>query len=565
MILKPFVSHWGFHLAQTVQDEQLQPYAYLLAQRLDEGHICVDLSRESLQQFYDALEEDVKSQLPPFSPITGIESWWLSRSENSIKPFVLWKDLLYMGRYFKYESQIMLALSKMQQRYAAELQEQKSAFSKLEEVAAHTRDTDLEGTDWQYEAAVKTFHAPFSIICGGPGTGKTTTVAKVLRLLFAQQPDLKVALAAPTGKAAMRMVEALKNNPLYISHLQELYPDVSGSTIHRLLGYIHNSPHFKHHSERPLPFDVVVVDEASMLDMPLFAKLLNAIGPHTRLILLGDRNQLPAVDAGAVFGDLCGLQELETYKPFISNLYFSRRFDANSGIGKLSAGILQGADEVLEEFQQNTSDDVFIDVHHKAQLFEQMALKYASFIQEEDLVKALEKLNHVRFLCAVKEGDFGVYQVNAKIEKILQDKKLLHPNGVFYHNRPIMVTKNDAELGLFNGDVGLIRRDAEGVFQAYFLDGENQIRVYLPAFITAYETVFAMTIHKSQGSEFDEVCIVLPEAGNHVMMSKELLYTAVTRAKKRLLIQAEKEVIKQTIMHSIEKTSGIQQRIKSAL
>ena len=598
-ILMKTINNVHQQFAQFFKSESLKPFAYLVSKKLSEGHICVDLNEVNAEledvEFYD------KTFL---SGAAGLKKEPLVTFENGAKqPFVLHNNRLYLQRYFNYESIILRRIKAFAETENKETQE------RVQELKSHAafmqtlfsaslgeeKSIDAENIDWQLVAAVSAILSNFTIITGGPGTGKTTTVAKILSILFTVNPALKVALAAPTGKAAVRMAESLKSSRLDVSpDINEKLQTITPGTIHRLLKYVPDSPYFRHNSANPVNFDVVIVDESSMIDVALFAKLLDAIGAGTKLILLGDKDQLASVEAGSLFGDLCKTQQgfnmtsskmANLVNSFISNpkrqiaagyilkgsahllsghiveLKYSYRFAGERGIGKLSKAIIKNDIAGLNEYLENNGDEqVTIDTVYKNEVFEQFAQGYADYIKEPDIKKALQKLNQLRVLCAVREGEHGLYALNTAIENYLRKKKLINRNSEFYENRPIIVTKNYYSLGLFNGDVGIIRPDENGTLKAWFEDNDTELKSILPGYIAEAETVFAMTIHKSQGSEYNTVLVVLPDNLNIPILTRELLYTAVTRAKSQVIIQASKEVILNTAKGFVKRASGIVER-----
>lgn len=445
-------------------------------------------------------------------------------------------------------------------------------------------------------AALSAVLNQFTIITGGPGTGKTTTVAKFLSLLLRIYPELRVALAAPTGKAAARMAESLKNSTALDAATQKLIQQFEPSTIHRLLKVKRKSIYFKHNRENPIPYDLVIIDESSMIDIALFSKLMEAIPDTSKIVLLGDKNQLASVEAGSLFGDLCLAQNqlnrfseerAQFINQFITSeaakiteehitktnhllfekvieLQKSYRFSDDGGIGKLSKAILTNNRESLMPFFENKDEEVQIDTHYSNEIFSDFIKKYEAYIRETDIKEAFKKLNQLRVLCAVREGPHGVYSVNAQIEKYLIDKKLIAKTGEFYENRPIIITGNNYELSLFNGDIGIVRSDKNGNLRVWFEDENQEIKSVLPAYISSAETVFAMTIHKSQGSEFEEVCVLLPNLEDNPLLTRELLYTAVTRAKKKVLIQSHKELLLKCMERGVERSSGLNKRFNNA-
>ena len=577
----------------------LKPYAYLLSKKGSEGHICLHLDKiaaekENLPESYQKIE--TSNQLLESIPLVGTQG-------NDKQPFVIYQNRLYLQRYFRYETEFLQRIrdflvkekTHLPERIAL-LQQQQPLISKLFAGTAGSGDNN-DPADWQLAAAITGVLNNFTIITGGPGTGKTTTVAKILAILFATDPALKVALAAPTGKAAARMAESLRNTTIEVdAHITEKFRLLQPATIHRLLKSINGSPYFRHNKDNPLNYDVVIIDECSMIDVALFAKLLDAIHPDTRLILLGDKDQLASVEAGSLFGDLCQAQEhlnrftatrrqlINSFMPeenrhipataeqnddhhplfqHLVELRRSHRFTGNKGIGKFSKAIISNNIPVITSFFPPSADEqVIVDPEASVPLFEDFIAGYAAFIAEKDIASALKLLNAQRVLTAVREGPQGLYAVNKQIEKYLFDKKLITTNTEFYENRPVILTRNYYEHGLFNGDTGIIRADENGVLLAWFEDSTGALKAVLPGYLTQAETAFAMTIHKSQGSEFGEVLVLLPDTTDVPILTRELLYTAVSRAKNKVYVQGTPEVILMAAERFVERASGIASRFR---
>jgi exodeoxyribonuclease V alpha subunit len=568
----------------------LKPYAYLVSKKLSEGHICLPLDELAIED----LPEIWKKSIP--DP-RGLQDEKLVATASGRQPFILHNKRLYLHRYFNYET---ILLNRIKTFAASDLAQREERIQLLNK---HQKDIEsifpINGqqiTDWQAVAGIMAALNDFTIITGGPGTGKTTTVARILALLHLLQPGLKVALAAPTGKAATRMAESLKNAGTSADNAQSAwFASLEPSTIQRLLGYIPGSPYFRHDNKNPLPVDVIIVDECSMLDAALFAKLLDATAEGTRLILLGDKDQLASVEAGSLFGDLCNaIAPLNNFSSqtagFINNfiqnhsrkipaenilknsnhplfehiiaLQHSHRYNAEKGIGKFSKAVIKYDHEGINTFLKNGDEQVCIDVNYSDAFFNRFIQGYESYIGEADIRIALQKLGSLRVLCAVREGPHGLYSTNQKIENYLVKKGLLKTNTLFYENRPVIITKNYYDLGLFNGDIGIIRPDIKdpNIMRAWFVNGEGALKWYPCSYLDHSETVFAMTIHKSQGSEFDQVMIVLPSATGTQLLTRELLYTAVTRAKSKVYIQATNEVIFQSAEAFVKRSSGITDR-----
>lgn len=587
--------------AESFPEPSIRPFAYLLSQRLVDGHICIQ-PEEVLQQAPYMLQS-----LPRWSDLDR----WVGQTENDYKPFILANDKLYLHRYFQYESNVIKQIKYAVSRSHESLESRRklllmhsdfirSLNTSFPELTPEIKNT-AEATDWQLAGALKCMLSDFSILTGGPGTGKTTTLAKVLKIYHRLYPEHKVHLAAPTGKAAMRMIESLRNSiekdtdetKIWIENLKAL-------TLHSLLGYRRNTISFKYNRSNPLPYDLIVVDEASMIDLPMMSKLLDAISEKSRLILLGDQNQLASVEAGSLLGDLCqsvgslnifSSKNREWYNQFIAEparqitespgtdenpallsdhiteLKFSHRFNKLGKIGQLARAVLGNNQEdltamMLEE-QVLSKSMLRFDVSHEEKLLEEFALGFTDFIKEQDIRLALKKLGNLRILAAVREGKQGIYALNKKVEQVLEMKKLIHTGNIWYENRPILVTRNNYELGLMNGDIGILRPDSDKVMRVWFEDAEKAsgsapgLRSILPAYLSHIETTYAMTIHKSQGSEFEKVMIVLPKDADHPILTRELLYTAITRAKQSVIISGSKEQILNCASRQVKRSSGI--------
>lgn len=567
-------------------DEAAFPYFYLLSKKLSEGSICIDTHHIHWEQLK---QEDNLPDMFVSGSLDKLKKSPLVSEDDTKQPLVLSGNKLYLQRYFLYETRVIERIQAMINN--ENTQEAIHNLNKvIDDIRSLFADNNTGSTDWQAVAAITAVLNKFTIITGGPGTGKTTTIARILSLLYKIHPEMKVALCAPTGKAAARMAESLKNTahnfPKLKSHFEKLEP----STIHRLLGSIKGSINFKHNADNPLKYDLLIVDESSMLDVALFAKFLDAVNPNSRLILLGDKNQLAAVEAGSLFGDLCltqpelnrfSRQKAELINGLLNNstshilsvniaesmhplfehiieLKHSYRFSDDGGIGKFSRAVIQNQTEKLEDFFHNKDSQVSIDTDYSGIVFEEFALIFADFIKEKDIDEALKKLNRIRILCAIREGEEGMYALNKKVERYLHAQGLINSGSEFYENRPLMITGNNYELGLFNGDTGIVRNG-----RVWFENKDQPAKSFLPASLDAVETVFAMTIHKSQGSEFDNVLVVLPEKYDIPILTAELLYTAVTRAKTRVCVQSSKESILACAGRRVERSSGIIDRMNN--
>jgi exodeoxyribonuclease V alpha subunit len=441
--------------------------------------------------------------------------------------------------------------------------------------AAHvdlTKETSLKALQKQaIEWAAK---APFTLITGGPGTGKTYTLARIVKALQQDEPNLRVALAAPTGKAAQRMQSVLtaefKN--ANIGHIK-----IQGAqTIHRLLGLGGRSTP-RYHRYETLPFDLIIIDEGSMLDLALASLLFDAIAVGTRVIILGDADQLAAVDAGAVLADL---GETDALKPYRVHLQESNRFKAEEGIGLLANGVLQQDDtSVLAALTGNAQVQYFdLSTLKKDVIFKQLWQGFSSYVTclqslqsavhplSEAIVKTLfTAFDQYRVLCAQRFGDYGANAINRILGEHLQ-QALHDPNvrsGGWYEGRPVMVTRNDYGLRLSNGDIGVCLADENGRLWVYFPDRAAPIAATrLPP--EQIETAFALTIHKSQGSEFSIVAMVLDTSAQD-MLTRELVYTAITRAKDCIQVWSDKMLLLNAIHKKSNRISGLKTHISQQM
>jgi exodeoxyribonuclease V alpha subunit len=600
--------------AEFFEPDSIKGFAYALSKKLEEGHTCIDpeIYRESLRLKDGTEENPFFNGMDDLKVESLLKNKWLTSDPNLPQPFVLHQGRLYIQRYFQYESEIIDQIARfIEQGKSSESKRREQLVTQMQFIESlfsnHVADSSLspeEQIDWQRVAAVNSILKNFSIITGGPGTGKTTTVAKILALLYSLDQNLKVALTAPTGKAAARMqgslLSARKELPDLSTKLRERFAEMNSSTIHRLLGGRKNSHYFKYNADNLLSYDVVIVDESSMIGASLMAKLLTAIKPTAKVLLLGDKDQLASVEAGSIFGDICLTQHgrmnmltpdhADFVNKFISNstsklssafinepsqgnilqghiteLKRSHRFKSTEGIGLFSKAVINGqySDKLLVEPKTEKGEFVKVSQAYNSPELDDLIDHYEDYIHEKDIATALQKLNKVRILCAVRSGKFGVDQYNRWIEGRLEEKKLLKPKDSFYEYQPIMITRNDYSLDLFNGDVGIIRKDEDGTLKAWFEDGDEEegVRGIHPGYLTAYDTVFAMTIHKSQGSEFTHVGIVLPDDDNIPLLTRELVYTGITRASKSAVLFTSAGVLKGSIGKQVERASGITGRL----
>ena len=485
------------------------------------------------------------------SPVVG--------SPGEQKPLILDPDgRLYLHRYWRYETVLaerLLALASEQ------IDPGENQLDKL-------FPAETETTDWQREAAKMALSQRLCIISGGPGTGKTSTVVKILALLRMQHggSTLRIALAAPTGKAAARMQESIHRagESLQVDNtLLESLPD-QASTLHRLLGVIPASQRFRHNRDNPLPLDLLIVDEASMIDLALMARLVEALPSHARLILLGDRDQLASVEAGAVLGDICaGAGSDAPLAAHIVLLKQSYRFGSESGIGRLAAAINRGdTEQMMRLLQDETISGIALYSSHKAAL-KQATAAYADYLHQvagnRPWPELFEAFNRFRLLTARRTGPAGVETLNREIERQLRREGVITTSDDWYPGRPVMITRNDYNLHLYNGDLG-IALPVEGR-QMLLFPGEREGYMQIaPARLPGHETAYAMTVHKSQGSEFDQVLLMLPTEDSP-LLSRELLYTGVTRARQSVTLCATEPVLVSACQRKLQRSSGLMQRL----
>lgn len=590
------VDHQFAKLFSGIQDDALPDSHILLAalvsHELAAGNVCLpvrfllDPAGHWPAEMLPVIEEYDWSDIQLYPELLG--------NGEQPTPLILDQQRLYLYRYWQYEVEVAEQVQLRAQRTdidGAELQQS------LDELFPAL--TDSTETDWQKVAAAIAVQKRFAVISGGPGTGKTTTVIKLLALYLrqklAQGQKAQIKLAAPTGKAAARLSESISSAKERLNLDEDLVSLIPGeaTTLHRLLGVIPNSIQFRHDRSNPLHLDMLVLDEASMVDLPMMARLLAALPENACLVLLGDRDQLASVEAGSVLGDICSWPGELLYSdqqtqalvnlgclPAESNnsgiqtgiadclslLRKSYRFDEHSGIGFLARAVNAGdSRNFLEIVNQGFSDLNVMPLNRES--YEQMLQRAVSFytqlsrkIRDGLAIDAvLSELTNFQLLCALREGPYGVGGLNKRIREGLQSRGLVPEEGNWYTGRPVMISQNDAALNLFNGDIGITLPDESGRLKVWFQQN-GELCSYLPSRLPEHETVYAMTIHKSQGSEFTQVVLLLP-ADDLPVLSRELLYTAITRARKSLEIYAPNQLIKLAIERKTERSGGLVERL----
>lgn len=387
------------------------------------------------------------------------------------------------------------------------------------------------------------------IITGGPGTGKTWTAAQRIRGLRKQQPSLRIHLAAPTGKAANNMMAAL-NVPL----------DRKATTLHALLGIHRGNQLPRYHHDHPLPADMVIIDEASMMDLPMAYHLLQALPMTAKLLLLGDKDQLASVEAGSVLHEICSVG---VFGDCITRLTESRRYQHSPEIGVLAIAINEGR---VPDMDKNHQVKRFLinDKNPWQPAWLQQAVQGYAWIAEVlaadgDVPTLLARQSQFQVLCALREGPQGVQGINAMIAH-----ELGHKPDDWYAGRPVMIMQNDHERKLYNGDVGMVLRIDDALKACFRIDGH--FKAISRAQMPAHETCYAMTVHKSQGSEYDRVFIVLPAstADFSPVLTRELVYTAVTRAKEKVDIWCGEGVLELAAEKTTKRMSGLTSLLQAA-
>ena len=619
------LSQGDYYFAKLIADKQchtdyaepVKNLAILLAAlcswRYTQGNTCSQLDRYLENNLfglaYRTTEENYLAEIREKIGYLAVEDWqntlcghmaFTQDPVNQIAPMAFQFGALYFYRAWQDEYRIAQYIKNTLKKHRTLAFSYDEIRQKLDKYFPEKQ----EKTDWQKVAVATAIKSPFSIITGGPGTGKTTTVTRLL-LVLQELFDCKlhIKLVAPTGKAASRLEESIKNALGFMQEKMNLSDSLfnaipqKASTLHSLLGVNAFNDYTRYNSHNPLQLDVLVVDETSMIDLPMMAKLINALKPETRLILLGDQAQLASVEAGAVLGELAQFvnqpysHEQATYlqattgyevkgadcsnpiRDCLCHLTESRRFDKDSGIGKLAEFIQKGkADDSLGLFDHYPQEVHFNALNDESDAVNQVVKSavenYRTFLKMlDDLRKqkidpnakneqgisyaeAIQaQFNSVRFLTALRNNNLGVENLNKEIALALREEKLLwfRNEQDWYIGKPIMITENDHNVRLYNGDIGLCLANGKVWF------GNREV---LTSRIPAHEPAFMMTIHKSQGSEFEHTVMVLPTEVNPVL-SRELVFTGVTRAKKELTVFADEKIWKTAIRQTVRRQSGL--------
>lgn len=604
-ILKPDASN-GFsfldhHFARLMlrlsrnESKELYLAAALVCKMNREGHICFDLSELENHEFLQENFGDSWRSLTLPSPDQVekiITAAHVLGAPGDLKPLILdKKKRLYLYRYWEYQEKLSSAI-KNRLTSNQPFPDEEAISNIKERLKSYFPADSNQETDWQKIAALVAMLRRFCVITGGPGSGKTYTVARILALLIeflSSTHELRIALAAPTGKAAVRLQDAVKKAKQDLVCPGEILQSIpeEASTLHRLLGYIPHSPYFRYNAENQLEIDLVVVDEASMIDLALMSKLMQALPAQSRIILLGDSNQLASVEAGAVLGDICNTGHgLEYSQDFIdeiksiggedmsvdstpreapavvhsiATLRRSYRFEKQKGIGALSHAVNIGdGDRALDILKSAEFPEVIWHPLADEDLSNLVLHHVENQSATGDPFEVFERFGRSQILCALREGPQGTRAINATIEKIVRRKFRIGQSGSWFPGQPVLITKNDYSLSLFNGDLGVVLADAEeeDKLKTYFPGPDDKLRSVRPFRLPEHETAYALTVHKSQGSEFQEVHFLMPNRDSP-LLSRELIYTAITRATNRVEVWANEPVFLEAVGRRIHRSSGL--------
>jgi len=586
------------HFSNFMQNEansdslHLKQLTSLLSNAVGSGNTCLNLIELEGKEI---LLDGLLTVIPKYDKLQNLLlSSGIVGTTGDYRPLTLDQDgRLYLLRYWRYEQELAQVLLDKAQFHNEGIDETllKAGLDRL------FPETTLAEIDWQRVAALAAVQKKCCVISGGPGTGKTSTVIKILALLLEQTAGLPfhIALAAPTGKSAARLKESISfmKDDLKCADVIKARIPQDVSTIHRLLGYIHGSVQFRFNRENPLPYDVVIIDEASMVPLTLMAKLATSLKQSSRFILLGDRDQLASVEAGAVLGDICGsgreepfsrefnklfskmgtehhapLAVFEEYSPPLMDslviLKKNYRFGDDSSIGTLGQAINAGDGE---EAISLLTDKSRTDIHWqkvpqindlKKTLKDIVIEGYQAYLSASTATEALRNFDTFRILCSLRQGQYGVSGINILVEDILMDAEMINPHNRWYHGRPVMITVNDYNLKLFNGDIGIIfqEEDSKESPKVCFPAADGGIRKVPVVRLPRHETVYAMTVHKSQGSEFERILLLLPDRDSEGL-TRELIYTAVTRAKNAVDIWGKDSSFITAVSRKVNRSSGL--------
>ena len=548
------------------------------------GHVCIRLESQREAMVIEGQPPEVVEALPwpdPEEWVAAVSASRMVGDGRGEEPLVLEGDRLYLERYFRYEEQVVNLIGARTAAAAAREVLTPESRTVLDELLPPLPDN---GPNLQHAAAVNAMTGRLTVVAGGPGTGKTYTVARMLAALAETSANFpRVALCAPTGKAAARLGEVIDDlaaeakRPIVRERLETLQT----GTIHRLLGWAWGRGRFAHHERNRLPHDIIVVDEMSMVSLPLAAKLMAAVRTDATLVLVGDPYQLESIEAGTVLADIVGpaarspdpgRRSHVPGAPAIADcvvvLERVHRFEEQGPIADFADAVRDGdPDRAMELLDRGVDDLHWVKDRTEAgirRLRERVAERRARLVEAASVPgseeEALARLGEMGVLCANRDGPGSVEQWRRDIENTLDERfPGLRYRGEWYPGRPLMITRNDYNLGLYNGDIGVVVRAGESVRVTFDRGG---VRSFPPGHLGEHTTVHALTIHKSQGSQFDEVIVSLPLESSR-LLTRELLYTAVTRASKKVTVVGPESVIRLGIERSVQRASGLRPRLWS--
>jgi exodeoxyribonuclease V alpha subunit len=567
-----------------VPSPELKLAAKLVSNFRARGDVCVPLRDVTSTE----AEKLGGTEIPALKDwVNKLRSSGVVGDPGEFAPLILdQSDRLYLQRYWKYEDELGRSLQ-------ARLRDKSPRDFDPADLAQGIAELFPGPSDLQKVAAFVAANSRLCVLSGAPGTGKTRTIVLICALLItlAGKHELSFALAAPTGKAAARLKETIAQTGVSLHLSDKLKLPADASTIQRLLGARVDSPHFRHNAKDPLTADVVIVDEASMIDLALLAKLFDAIRPDARIILVGDKDQLASVEAGSTFRDICtpgfelGVsvslaeafaevtgEKLEAVSAdqapihsVVVELRRNYRFTPGAGIAELSNAVNRGdavaAIAVLKRGGSIRWRPTPSPKNFERELRERVFPRFEKLVRARDPVVALKHLAEFAVLCALRRGPFGAETVNALLEGMLRETGLIEGAGRYHAGEPIIIVRNDYNVGLFNGDLGIALPDAvTGELRVFFRGEGGEVLNFAPGRLPAHEPAFALTVHKSQGSEFHDALVILPERDAPVL-TRELVYTGITRVRETVEVWASEEILRQTIGRKIERSSGLRERL----
>lgn len=632
---------------QAVEQQQWFHVLIALSASLRDGHSCLPLAQVAGKRWFtEGLNQsETSSKGFLFSDLKTLTALMAKlpladrdkkdeTEQQSIEPqpIVLSHGRLYLRRYYQFEQELKQVVRERRNindkqntlsingnAAPVDVEAIKSIIASLFPDLAQQADLNSNiansEIDWQAVAVANAINKDFAIIAGGPGTGKTYTVTKLLAALImlananstsASQHKFaapRISLVAPTGKAAQRLSESITNAVKGFrggidDEVLDLIPE-QAQTIHRLLGVIPEQVNFRHHQDNLLAIDILLIDEVSMVDLPMMARIFRALPTNTKVILLGDADQLPSVAVGSVLADFAPrphlgysvlnyqyLTQVTGYKSLskddtaqakseqysaadcVTFLMKSRRFDGEGGIGRIANFVINGKyQESWQLLQQSEALDndkqlTLLTGSIETWLTPLVEQYFQTICQCEKVEDAFTLLAKFRILSSTRKGPQGVESLNALVIDILRNSGVIPFNRfesstTLYASQPIMISENDYRLGVYNGDVGLLWRNNQGHLMAVFENAQGGYDWILPSRLPKFETVYAMTIHKTQGSEFAHVAMVLPEQKDNRLLSRELLYTGITRAKLQLSIASSQSVWQSGVSQQVKRHSGL--------